>query len=115
MTVWGSKPSKAATSAGLAVPLLFMQSVKSIPALLSNSNTLNVSVNGLLTGTEDEAVQRAVHLVETGYKTLKIKVGRNPIDLTNCTINQANPVIRSGIIKIIDLTMSVITVAIFKI
>jgi len=60
---------------------LYSQQMKQpISSLFSKPERNNVPVNGLLMGTEKEIIQRAKQLVQNGFKTLKVKVGRDTLD-----------------------------------
>lgn len=60
--------------------------------ILNKNFRQSVSVNGLLTGTKNEIINKAVEYARLGYKTVKLKAGSNNIDydieLTNLVRNE---------------------------
>jgi O-succinylbenzoate synthase len=68
---------------GLELALLQLQTNKSglnLYEILSDSVQDNIRVNALLAGKSDKVLQDAINRKEEGYGTLKIKVGRFPVE-----------------------------------
>lgn len=78
----GSGNLSPSTKFGIELALLNLVAAsekKPLYALLSESYTPYIKLNGLLAGSPASVYTQAKRLVEQGYQTLKIKVGRQPI------------------------------------
>ncbi len=61
--------------------LNLMAATRGVPLckLISDSPRDSIAINGLLTGSHDQIMQKAAKLLEMGYMAFKLKVGRNSI------------------------------------
>ncbi len=64
-----------------------------LASLLSPLCPKNISVNGLIVGTGDEAIDRARLLIKQGYSTLKLKVGRTSLQDEVKTVNSLSRIL----------------------
>lgn len=70
---------------------------QSIATFLSHSVHQHIKTNGLLTGSSDDITKNAKQLVDAGYSTIKIKVGRQKINDDIKMLHHVSDVIGSDI------------------
>ncbi len=56
-----------------------------------------VAINGLLTGTPDDILEQAQRMREEGYRAIKLKVGRQPIEKEITLVHQVRAIIGDAI------------------
>ncbi len=70
--------------------------------LFSGSHHKRVLINGLLTGRSEAIKAEAKQLVEAGYRTIKLKVGRKPVDSDIATVKDVREAIPDHVLLRLD-------------
>jgi o-succinylbenzoate synthase len=68
---------------GLEIAILNLIANKndqSLMSLLSENNQKSINLNGLVSGDENQIVKQVEQLIQDGYQTIKLKVGRKSVD-----------------------------------
>ena len=53
---------------------------QSLMSLLSENNQKSINLNGLVSGDENQIIKQVEQLIQDGYRTIKLKVGRKSVD-----------------------------------
>ncbi|MGH8014598.1 MAG: o-succinylbenzoate synthase [Candidatus Zixiibacteriota bacterium] len=75
---------------------------KRVSILFSNSSRQFVSVNGLLTGRRSEILSKAADYIRKGYKTVKLKVGSDDVELDIVLTRQVRDAIGDKVLLRLD-------------